>query len=322
MNKKLIFTGVFLIALSLILFAFVFAPSDKEDKADTRAYLIFTDSLGNEVRLEKKPERVAVLFSSLCQVWKNAGGQTYITVGESVERGLCGEDVLLVDTGAGKVINNELLISYEPDFVIYSSDVPAQKQSGELLTKAGIPSAAIRLDSFEDYLEALEIFCSITGNEHYYDIFGSNVEDDIGHIKKLVSKKVKSLEEKPRILFLRSGSSQSSCKAKRAEDNFAAKMLEELGCVNIADKAPVLLDGISAETVLAEDPDYIFVSLMGDEKAGREYVESVFQSDAYRTLDSKMIFLEKELYQYKPCEDWNLAYRGLAEVLYPMLFVK
>ncbi len=310
MNKRLIFAAVPLIAVLCLL---LILPDNTAAPAYADTYMSFTDSLGNEVVLEKKPQRVAVLFSSLCQVWKNAGGEIYVTVGESIERGICGEDVLVVDSGAGKVINNELLISYEPDLVIYSGDVPAQRQSGELLTAAGIPSAAIRLDSFEDYIGALEIFCAVTGNRENYDTYGKSIQTEIDLVKKQVSER--SVQQ-PRILFLRSGSSQSSCKAKRADDNFAAKMLEELGCINIADSAPVLLDGLSAEEVLMSNPDYIFVSLMGDEEAGEKYVRSVFESDTYKSLDSRIIFLEKELYQYKPCERWGEAYAELARVLY------
>lgn len=315
MNKRLISAFALLTGSAILLFLLATASGNEGADKPSDPYLTFNDSLGNEVVLEEKPERVAVLFSSLCQVWHNAGGQTCVTVGESAERGICSQDVPVVDSGAGKVINNELLVSYEPDFVIYSSDVPAQRQSGELLKKAGIPSAAVRLDSFEDYLRALELFCSITGDKDGYDKYGKSISEEITAIKEKAAKEAE--KERPRILFLRSGSSQSSCKAKKAEDNFAAKMLEELGCINIADKAPVLLDGLSAEEVLVNNPDYIFVSVMGDEEAGRKYVESVFLSDAYKTLDSKIVFLEKQLYQYKPCEKWNLAYKGLARVLYP-----
>lgn len=318
MNKKLVAISVLLITASLLLFAIVFSSEKTLQAENDKAYFTFTDSLGNEVILTEKPEKVAVLFSSLCQVWKNSGGKAYITVGESIERGFCEDSTLLVDSGAGKAVNNELLLSYEPDFVIYSSDVPAQRQTGELLSASGIPSAGIRLDSFDDYLKALEIFCGITGNEHFYKIFGQNTSNDIDFIIN----QTKKIKTSPKILFIRSGSSQSSCKAKKAEDNFVAKMLEELGCINIADSAPTLVDGLSAEEILINRPDYIFVSLMGDEEAGKNFVQEVFRSDIYKALDSEIIFLEKELYQYKPCEDWNLAYRGLAEVLYPQLFLK
>ncbi len=318
MNKNLKALTSVLFLTVLVAVIFTACRKDETPRVVGNSFYTFTDSLGNEVVLTEKPQRAAVLFSSLCNVWKNAGGEALITVGESVERGFCGEDALLVDSGAGKSINTELLISYKPDFVIYSSDIPAQKQAGELLAKAGIPSAAVRLDSFEDYLSALKLFCDITENEQNYEIYGESIKEDID----CTLKKAKRLSGEPEILFIRSGSSQSSCKAKKSEDNFAAKMLEELGCINIADSAPVLLDGLSVEEVLMNEPDYIFVSIMGDEKAGREYMQGVFFSDAWKSLDSEIVYLPKELFHHKPCEKWNLAYDYLVQVLYPILFVK
>lgn len=311
MNKKR--TAFICLCLGLlIVVAVLLTDRPKEVTPDeSNAFYCFTDSLGNEVVLPEKPEKVAVLFSSLCNVWKNAGGEAYVTVGESVERGFCKEGTPLVDSGAGKSINTELLISLKPDFVIYSSDVPAQRKAGELLTKAGIPSAAIKLDSFEDYLSALKLFCEITGRKENYMLCGEEIKAEIDLIKKQAQKQASS----PKILFVRSGSSYSSCKAKKADDNFTAKMLEELGCINIADSAPVLIDGLSAEVIIKENPDFIFISLMGDEKASKAFIKQTLESDAYRSLDSKIIFLPKELFQYKPCERWAEAYRFLQSTL-------
>ena len=50
---------------------------------------------------------------------------------------------------------------------------------------------------------------------------------------------------------------------------------------------------------------------MGDEKLSREFMEKTLESDAYKNLDSKIIFLPKELFQYKPCEKWADAYSFL-----------
>lgn len=310
MNKIKFLSVILLSVLVMLLFVSCDLQEDKASEVDG-VYYSFTDSLGNEVTLTEKPERVAVLFSSLCNVWKNAGGEVYITVGESFERGFCDENTLLVDSGAGKTINTELLLSYEPDFVIYSSDVPAQKDCAALLEDAGITCAAIRLDSFEDYLYALDNFCSITGEEENYILYGEKQKEEINLIKEKALGK-----EESRILFVRSGSSASSFKAKKADDNFAAKMLQELGCFNIADKAEILLDGISAEVVLQENPEYIFISIMGDEEAGKKQTEEFFSLDAMKNLEGEIIYLPKELFQYKPCERWAEAYAFLYENLY------
>lgn len=307
MNKKL--RMLLCVSLSLLLLCAGYLLFRTEPSSP---HHFLTDSHGERVILTKTPEKVAVLTSSLCNVWINAGGEVSITVGESVERGLCDKNVQLVDSGAGKSINTELLISYKPDFVIYSSDIPAQNECAAFLKKAGIPSMAIRLDSFEDYLNVLKDLCNLTGNRENFELYGKSIHNKIDLLKQ----NALSQNKKPEILFVRSGSSMSSFKAKTAKDNFTAKMIEELGCANIADSAPVLLDGISAEVVLKENPDFIFISLMGDETASKKLTEEYFSSEAMSTVTSEIVYLPKELFQYKPCENWAEAYAFLYEKLY------
>ena len=62
----------------------LFSCDTKKDILDE--YYSFVDSDGYSVSLSKMPERVAVLFSSYVEMWTLAGGNTYITVGESSER--------------------------------------------------------------------------------------------------------------------------------------------------------------------------------------------------------------------------------------------
>lgn len=127
--------------------------------------------------------------------------------------------------------------------------------------------------------------------------------------------------EQKRILFIRAGSKYSATKAKTAENNFVCVMLKELGTYNIAENAPVLLDGLSQEEILMENPDYIFISTMGKEEAARAYMDSVLQEEAWQHLDAvkegRYAYLPKELFQFKPNKRWGEAYRYLADLLYP-----
>ena len=123
----------------------------------------FTDSTGNEVTLTKRPETVAVLFSSYAEIWSLAGGTVSVTVGESIERGFAFENTPLVDEGAGKLIDHELLLAAQPDFIIGSADIEAQADACRVLSSAGIPAALFRVDTFEDYLSMLKICTDITG---------------------------------------------------------------------------------------------------------------------------------------------------------------
>ena len=100
----------------------------------------FTDDAGEIVELPECPRRVAVLFSSLAELWCLAGGALHATVGETVERGIADEGVLLVDGGAGKSIDLEALIASDCELVIGSADVPAQVRACETMRSVGVPS--------------------------------------------------------------------------------------------------------------------------------------------------------------------------------------
>lgn len=282
---------------------------------DEEAYT-FVDDASQKITLEQRPQKVAVLLSSFVDIWQTAGGSVDITVGESVERALVEEDVLLVDGGAGKTIDNELLISYEPDFVICSMDIEAQAESAELCNQAGIPAAQFHVDSFEEYLDMLKICTDILDTPEAYEMYGLQVQSRIEEI--LASAQMREPRE---ILFVRAGSKYSATKAKTAKDNFVCVMLQELGTYNIAENAPVLLDGLSFEEILLEDPDIIFITTMGDEEAAKAYMTGVLAEEQWQQLsavqEGNYYFLPKDLFHFKPNARWAEAYEYLLDLLYP-----
>lgn len=310
MNKKSIIIAVVIVVLLI----FISGAVETNKPESSGEYFTFTDSEGEIVELSHKPQKTAVLFSSLAECWIEAGGEVYVTVGESVERGLVKEETELVDKGAGKTVDTEKLISLEPDFVICSADIASHRDVASALKKAKIPVAMLRMDTFEDYLTILRTLTKITGKTENYEQFGENAKSEI---EKIISGGKR--ENNPKILFVRSGSSYSSAKAKKADDNFAAKILEDFGCVNIADKAEVLLDNLSAEVILKENPQYIFVSVMGDYDNSKAYMQELLAKKEYASLgavkNGRVYFLPKELFQYKPCGRWAESYRYISSIL-------
>lgn len=99
------------------------------------------------------------------------------------------------------------------------------------------------MESFADYLRVLKICTDITGDAEAYETYGTAVQ---GRVDEVLQKAQQSGQVQPReILFIRAGSKASATKAKTAKDHFACAMLQEMGTHNIADDAPVLLDGLS-----------------------------------------------------------------------------
>ena len=281
------------------------------------AYASFTDSAGETIVLEEKPERVAVLFSSFAELWQLAGGTVDVTVGESVERGFVPEGTPLVDDGAGKKIDLERLLIEEPDFVICSGDIAAQAETAETLMELNIPAAQFVVESFSDFLDVLKICTTITGDEAAFERYGTQQEEAIE--RTLAENSFEGVD----ILFIRAGSSARSVKAKTSEDHFAAEMLKELGTHNIADDSlledAVVSDTLSIEYILQEDPDYIFFTAMGDEEASRSFVQEMLKEDTWKSLtavrEGQYAFLEKELFHFKPNGRWAEAYKTLADLL-------
>ena len=276
----------------------------------------FTDSTGCEVRVAPNPKTVAVLLSSLADVWVTAGGTVDVTVGESVERGFADKTAVLVDDGAGKTVNLELLVASKPDFVIYSPDIAGQAECAEALTAAGIPAAGFRVDTFDEYLRMLKICTDLTGQPQRYQTYGNAVKARIDAILS----DVQAQPTQPDILFVRAGSSARYTKAKTAENNFVCIMLQQLRTCNIAEKAPILLDGLSMEEILISDPDAIFFTTMGSEESAVSYMDSLLSDPVWSSLtavkEGRVHHLPKKLFQYKPNSRWDEAYAYLVTLLY------
>ena len=260
--------------------------------------------------------RTACLNSSIADLWKLAGGSVDITVAEAQERGLADDSVILVDSSSGRNINLEVLISAEPDLVLGSVDTESHVRLKAFLCDISVDMLLIKQDSFDDFLSIFKTLTGITGRNDLYQKYG---EGQRAGIEELIEE-AKEAEKKPRVLFIRAGSAFSYVKAKRAEDHFAARIIEELGGINVADEVEALTDSLSIEAILSADIDKIIIVSQGDESASRSYVENLFSQPGWRDVkairEDDIVFLSKELFHFKPNGRWLEAYDVMKEVLY------
>lgn len=260
--------------------------------------------------------KTACLNSSLADLWQLAGGSVDITVEESVERGFASPGALLVDSASGRNINTELLVAAEPDLVIGSADTASHVRLSSFLDKAGIDMILVDMDSFDDFLSVFHTLTDITERSDLYEKYGEGQKTAIEEIIANAA----GYESKPRVLFVRAGSAFSYVKAKRADDHFAAKIIEDLGAVNIADEYGMLTDSLSLEAVLESDADKILVVPQGDEDASIAYITDLFSQPGWRDVraieNGSVYFLPKKLFHFKPNGRWVEAYEMMEEVLY------
>ena len=277
----------------------------------------FTDDLGRTVTAPEHPQRVAALIGSFADVWHLAGGQDSLVAAAndawtSFDLGLDDE---VADLGGVKEPNLEVLLAAQPDFVLGSCNTAADLELEDTLESAGIPVAYFDVQSFDDYLNMLEICTTLTGCPENYQTYGLDVQAQVE------AAKARQDGSAPTVLTLRA--TGSSCKIKGSQDFLLGEMLSDLGCVNVADSDSSLLEELSLEAILAADPDYIFAVLQGSDATDAQETleETLLSNPAWSSLravkEGNFYTLEHSLYNLKPNARWGEAYEKLADILYP-----
>ncbi|MFT4104177.1 MAG: ABC transporter substrate-binding protein [Lacrimispora sp.] len=273
----------------------------------------FTDALGQEVTVQN-PERVVALMGSFAEIWLSAGGTlTGVTDDAFEERGLeLSKEI--VSVGKFNSPSMEKIIALNPDLVLLSSETKEHAALKEVFKQAGIPAAYFKVTHFEDYLSMLKTCTEITGKPELYEKNGLDAEAEI---KEILSGSKPQTTPSVLLLITYSGGA-----AGQNSKTMTGKMLKDLGCRNIADENQSLLKEFNMESIVKEDPDYIFVIPMGndDDLARKNLKETIEKNPAWSGLTAvkggRYILLPKEKFLYKPNGKWAESYTYLWEILY------
>ena len=151
-----------------------------------------------------------------------------------------------------------------------------------------------------------------------YEKNGVALKERINQIKSQYSK-VDIPEKERKILLLRTAS--TFVKAKGSKGTILGEMLLDMGCINVADSDRSLLENLSVEGVIRENPHHIFVVTMGSdtEKAMKTVENMIKDNPAWNTLDAikenRLHVMDKRLFNLKPNEEWAKSYEILYEKL-------
>ena len=274
------------------------------DISEDDNYITFTDALERSVTVKKNPVSVVSLHGSYAEAWSLAGGVITGATRDVIDenRNVNGDNIIMV--GTNKDPNLEQILALAPDFILLSADLDSQLKLNDAF--ADIPHAYFSVDSWQDYLNQMAIFCEITGREDLYQQNAASVENQIQEILLSVPK----TDNPPTVLLIRAFS--SGVKVIGANNQTGD---------NLADRDNSPLQDLSLEIIIQEDPDFIFFTTMGDESAAREYLENgLFQNPAWNGLSAvqneRVMILPKELFHYKPNNRWGESYAYLEKILY------
>jgi iron complex transport system substrate-binding protein len=307
------------ITVIVLLLATLFSVTacNGNDENENESTVTFTDALGREVSVQKNPERVAALLGSFADVWMLAGGELCATAEDAWED--FGLDLgNAVNIGGAHSPSLELLISADPDLVIASASTASNVEMKETLEAMGITVAYFDVDNFEDYLNMLNICTDITARKDLYEQNGLAIKAQIDNIKaQYADENIPDIQRK--VLLLRAAS--SFVKAKGSRGTILGEMLSDMGCINIADSNTGLLENLSVEAIVREEPRHIFVVTMGsDTEAAKKSLENLIKENpAWNTLDAvkngRLHVMDKTLFNLKLFYRWTAAYEILYEKL-------
>ena len=294
------------------------AAESASSQLESAGEVSITDSNGSQITLDTSAPRVVAAYGSFAEAWLLAGGELCGVTQDALEQRDLGlpEDIAVV--GTVKEPNAEEIIALEPDLVLLASDITAQADIRDVLENAGLACAFFQVDTFADYAFMMEQLCAVTGRE---DLYEENVTQVGQQIEEAQANAALS-STRPNVLLIRAFS--TGIKAK-TDDELAGAILKDLGAHNIADDHPSMLEDLSLEEVIAADPDYIFVTTMGDEQKALDYLNGLIQqnpawSELSAVKEDRYIVLPKDLFHYKPNNRWGESYQYLGEILYPELF--
>lgn len=273
-----------------------------------------TDSTGSVSNVVKNA-RVVSCYGSFAQCWLLSGGTLVGVTDDAIkERGLSFDNDTEI-IGTVKEINLEKLVSLEPDYVILSSSIAGHEIVSKKLNDMGIPNGRFNIDSFDDYDNMMRQFCSYNNRSDLYEL---NVERTRFSIDKILQKTPK--ENQKTYILLRAYSTGIKVKTDNIADNIISRF-----ATNITEENPSMLEDLSVEEIIKQNPDYIFVLTMGSEKSAKEYLKSnVENNPAWNGLDAvkngNYTILPKELFHYKPNNRWDESYEYIAKIIYPEIY--
>jgi iron complex transport system substrate-binding protein len=273
------------------------------------------DARGNTLVIDKNPERVIPMQITLLDLWYLSGGEA---VARTSSRTAVTEAAIdLPEVGTTTSPNIELLLAAEPDLVILNATSDTHVAMSSILDENGIQYfyTGTSLNPYQSVNEALYLFSIINGNHEVYEEKVLAMEAGVEEVLAMAEGK-----EGPSVLVLFGSSKSVRCELA---SGLVGEMSEMLGAENIVDleiPGESKVD-FSMEMVLANDPDIILVSVMGEVEAIRDRIDQdIASNEAWNSLtavkEGRVYYLPKELYLYKPNARYPEAFQGLYDIFY------
>ena len=302
------------IVLSAMLLAVMLTGTAQSIVSEDSGKIVYRQENGEEVTLKKHPKRTVIGYGSFAKVWDLAGG-TAVGVPKLKEKDALPPSMQkLPVTGLPTVPNPEKIALVKPDLVLLSCKLTRHQAVASLMRQSGVDAVCVTYNNYHDFNALLDFFCRLNGKTIRQLPAAAKVTADV----EAVCVSVKG-RKAPHCAIVFASAAGFSLESDRTNTGVMVKML---GAENILKKSSRPRMSFSYEQLLLDDPDVIFIIMMGSHKMLREKFRKEFMSQpAWQELKAaksgRVHFLPTELFLYLPGPDYPKAFQYLKKLLYP-----
>ena len=270
-----------------------------------------TDVAGNQVVLEKKPEKIILLAPSFLNIMHAVGGDFVAWANSPTDKGPdYAKDKKTV--GYTFQVNTEAIVSEKPDLVIGLNGL--HNRLTDVMKQNQIPFMLLSVSSYEEVMQAAEIMGDVTGHHEAGVEAAKKLQQDI-------QQEVAKVPDTPRTCAILHGTPHSvTLEGKGTIATETAALLHIKNVFVLDNDRDMKLPPFSLETLVSKDPDIIFLTTMvmpgqQEEAFRKALLDQPAWAEMRAVKEGHVYFLPQNLFLSSPGMDYPEAVRYMAGVV-------
>lgn len=246
-------------------------PSEKSSESASKPVTV-EDALGDDITLEKAPEKIVTLIPSNTEILFELGlGDSVVGVTDFDNYP---EEAADIEKIGGMEFNVEKIVGMKPDLVLAHESTAVSAKAGlDQIRDSGIPVYVVRdASSFDKVYTTIENIGKLVGKNEEAEKVVSDMKDGIDSIKE----KTASVKEKKSVYVEVSGEPEIYSTGK---NTFVDEMLATINADNVMGDQEGWIK-VSEEDVLAKNPDVIITTY------GEQAVQQVLDRSAWKDVQA------------------------------------
>ena len=288
---------------------------EKPQATDSANFAVVTDDLGRTVELKAKPARIVVTSASFLEPLEAVGGADLVVGRPDSKTKMPDYAKDIASVGKVYQIDTEKVLACQPDLVIINKGM--NEKLVDAMEKSGIKTLVLDMKSYEDVKREVVTLAEVTGSPEKGQQLVKDMDDKIAAVKN-------SMPQGTRRISIIHSTSQGL--TVQLDGSIAGSVANMLGWENVASGSKPLEKNpdaapYSMETLVAQNPEIIFVTSMGKLEAIKASMEETMQGPAWQSIpavkNKQVYYLPQELFLLSPGIHYPEAVATMAKCVYP-----